>query len=79
MGFEYKVVAFMGSTRGSEGADAVARQLTLLINSEAESGWDLFQMGDVNIEISPGCLGTLLGRVVTYMRFDQIVFRKALT
>ena len=76
MSFEYKVVAFMGSTKGSEGADIVASQLTTLINSEATGGWELFQMGDVNIEVSPGCIAGLLGQKVTYMRFDQIVFRK---
>ena len=76
MSFEYKVVAFMGSTKGSEGADIVASQLTTLINSEATGEWELFQMGDVNIEVSPGCIAGLLGQKVTYMRFDQIVFRK---
>ena len=76
MSFEYKVVAFMGSTKGNQSADIVASQLTSLINSEATGGWELFQMGDVNIEVSPGCIAGLLGQKVTYIRFDQIVFRK---
>lgn len=76
MSFEYKVIAFMGSTKGSQGADTVASQLTTMINREASGGWELFQMGDVNIEVSPGCIAGLLGQKVTYMRFDQIVFRK---
>ena len=76
MGYEYKVVAFMGSTKGKQGADVVASQLTSLINSEASGGWELFQMGDVNIEVQPGCIAGLLGQQVTYIRYDQIVFRK---
>lgn len=76
MGFQYKVVAFMGSTKGKQGADTVATQLTTLINSEATNGWELFQMGDVNIEVAPGCLAGLFGQKVTYIRYDQIVFRK---
>jgi len=76
MSYEYKVVAFMGSTKGNQGADVVASQLTSLINKEATGGWELFQMGDVNIEVQPGCIAGLLGQKVTYIRFDQIVFRK---
>ena len=76
MSYEYKVVAFMGSIKGKGSADNVANQLTTLINSEAANGWELFQMGDVNIEVSPGCIAGLLGQKVTYIRYDQLVFRK---
>ncbi len=76
MSFEYKVVAFMGSTKGSQGADTVASQLTTLINNEASGGWELSQITDVNIAVSPGCIAGLLGQKVTYERFDQIVFRR---
>lgn len=77
MNYEYKVIAFMGSTKGSQGADVVATQLTSLINSHATGGWELFQMGDVNIEVKPGCLAGLMGESVSYIRYDQIVFRRA--
>ena len=77
MSYQYKVVAFMGTTKGNQGADVAATQLTALINREATGGWELFQMGDVNIEVTPGCIAGLLGQKVTYIRYDQIVFRKA--
>ena len=38
MSYQYKVVAFMGSTKGNQGADVAATQLTSLINSEATGG-----------------------------------------
>lgn len=76
MNYEYKVVAFIGSTKGNQGANVVAEQLTSLINSNATGGWELFQMGDVNIEVKPGCLAGLFGEKVSYIRFDQIVFRR---
>ncbi len=76
MTYEYKVVAFIGSIKGKGNADSVASQLTALINNEAENGWELFQMGDVNIEVTPGCIAGLLGQKVTYIRYDQIIFRK---
>jgi hypothetical protein len=49
MNYEYKVVAFMGSTKGSQGADVVATQLTSLINSHATGGWELVPIGDLSI------------------------------
>lgn len=76
MSYEYKVVPFIGSTKGKQGPDVVAGQLTTLINHEAAAGWELYQMGDVNIEVQPGCLAGLLGRHASYMRFDQLVFRR---
>lgn len=77
MSYEYKVVPFIGTAKGNQGANVVADQLTALINREAAAGWELYQMGDVNIEVQPGCLAGLLGRQTSYMRFDQLVFRRA--
>jgi len=34
-------------------------------------------LADVNIEAKPGCLAALLGAKTAYIRFDQIVFRRA--
>ncbi len=76
MSYEYKVVSFMGSIKGKQGADVVAEQLTNLINTEATEGWELFQVGNVNIEVTPGCIAGLLGQKVTYIQYDQIIFRK---
>ena len=76
MNYEYKVVAFIGSAKRSDSADLIAGQLTDTINGNAVDGWELFQMGDVNVEVKPGCLAGLFGANVAYICFDQIVFRR---
>src|SRR5690349_20793166 len=76
MAYEYKVVPFLGRMRGSASADEVSAQLERTINSEVSNGWEFYQLGDVNIEVSPGCIASLLGQKISYMRFDQVIFRR---
>jgi len=79
MNYEYKVKAFLGRAKGAQGGEIVAQQLSELINSEAINGWELYQMSDVNIEYKPGCLGGLFGKkTISYIRYDQIIFRRAI-
>jgi hypothetical protein len=59
--YQYKVVPFIGSIKGNQGADAVAQQLSDAINQYAADGWEFHQMGDVNIRINPGCLASFFG------------------
>ena len=75
--YEYKAVPFIGSIKKGQGADAVAVQLSSAINSYASAGWEFSQLGDVNIEVKPGCLAALFGASVSYIRFDQLIFRRA--
>jgi len=75
--FEYKVVPFIGKIGAGENAGKVSAQLQSLIDTHASDGWELHLMGDVNIQVSPGCLGALFGAKAAYVRFDQIIFRKA--
>jgi hypothetical protein len=77
MAFQYKVVPFMGHVRGSQTAAEISKQLAVVINNEAQQGWEFCQAGDVNIEVSPGCLAALFGQKASYARFDQLVFRRS--
>ena len=79
MRFSYKVVPFIGQVKGAQSASDVAGQLEATISQHCEDGWELLQLADVNIEVQPGCLGALMGRKVEYVRFDQLIFRKAST
>ncbi len=54
----------------------VSEQLQMAINANTGGGWEFYQLTDVNIEVSPGCLGMLFGGSVSYVTFDQIVFRR---
>lgn len=74
--YEYRVVPFIGKIKGSKSADEVASQLQQSISSNATGGWEFWQLGDVNIEVSPGCLAGLFGAKVTYMTYNQLIFRR---
>lgn len=74
--YEFKVVPFIGKIKSSESAEAVGRQLEALIASGTSGGWEFYQLSDVNIQVSPGCLAGLLGSKESYIRFDQIIFRR---
>lgn len=76
MAYEHKVIPFLGRMRGSSSAVEVSSQLENMINAEAADGWEFCQLGDVNIEVSPGCIASLLGSRVSYVRFDQVIFRR---
>jgi hypothetical protein len=75
--YEYRVVPFIGKIKGKQAAAEVSRQLQAVIQENANQGWEFCQITDVNIEIAPGCLGSLLGGKESYARFDQVVFRRA--
>lgn len=77
--YVYHVSPFMGSIKGKQNANSVSQQLQTLINSYAKKGWEFCSVGEVNIEVSPGCIGGLLGRGSEYVKFDQVVFRRPLT
>lgn len=76
MSYQYKVVPFIGRIKGGQSAADVASQLEGIINQHAGQGWEFYQLNDVNIEVQPGCIAGLLGAKVSYVQFDQVVFRK---
>lgn len=75
MRYAYKVVPFIGQSKGALSATAVARQLENAIGKYARDGWEFYQLSDVNIQIQPGCISGLFGATVQYVRFDQLIFR----
>ena len=76
MAYQYKVVPFIGQIKGKQSAGDVSQQLESVISQHATQGWELHQLSDVNIEVRPGCIAALLGTRISYVRFDQLVFRK---
>jgi hypothetical protein len=75
--YEYKVIPFIGQSKKSLSASQVAQQLESVIAQQSSAGWEFCQLSDVNIEVQPGCIGGLFGASVQYVRFDQLIFRKA--
>jgi hypothetical protein len=74
--YEYKVVPFIGKVKQGGSAEEVSRQLQSLISTNATDGWEMYQLEEVNIEVSPGCIAGLFGAKESYEKFDQVIFRR---
>ncbi|QDU86635.1 hypothetical protein Pla163_37860 [Planctomycetes bacterium Pla163] len=76
--YTYKVVPFLGSLANRGKIGEVSKQLESLINEGARNGWEFHSVTTVALEVKPGCLGALLSQGPTYVRHDQVVFRRRL-
>lgn len=80
--YEYRVVPFVGQLKGGimsiENARKVSEQLHGVINQYATEGWEFFRIDKVDIEIKPGCLASLFGASISFITFDQVIFRRPL-
>lgn len=76
----YKVVPFIGKVKSgffsTDNAGTVAQQLQAAIEHQSNAGWEFHAFAKVAIEVKPGCLGALFGHSVSYITFDQLVFRR---
>lgn len=72
----YRVLPFIGKIKGKQTADNVSDQLEELINKGDAEGWEFSQLGNVNIEVQPGCLAALFGAKASYIRYDMAIFKK---
>jgi hypothetical protein len=79
MAFQYTVVPFVGKIKtgfmSTENAQTVSDQLRQVINGHATKGWEFVSVEKVDIEVRPGCIGALFGQKVSYISFDQVIFR----
>lgn len=74
--YRYHVVPFVGQMKAGETVDSVSHQLTHLINHYAKEGWEFYSLDNVDIEVTPGCLGMLLGEKKSYMTYNQVILRR---
>jgi hypothetical protein len=78
--YRYQVVPFIGTMKSglfsSDNAQTVSAQLQHLIDDHALKGWEFYSLEKVDIQVNPGCIGQLLGQSVSYITFDQVIFRR---
>jgi hypothetical protein len=76
---EYLVVPFVGQLKRGvmnvENAQKVSEQLQAVITRYVQQGWDFYRIDKVDIQVTPGCLASLLGARVSFITFDQVIFR----
>lgn len=79
--YRYLIVPFVGHLSSGvfsvDNAHKVTMQLQELIDQYSHQGWDFYRIDKVNIQVTPGCLASLLGAQVSFITFDQVVFRQS--
>jgi hypothetical protein len=78
--YSYRVVPFIGKVSvgvfSKDGPHTVGNQLQAVIDDNVKGGWEFYSVEKISIEVQPGCLGMLSGRSVSYMLYDQMIFRR---
>jgi hypothetical protein len=54
MAFRYRVIPFIGRSRGTLSASDVAQQLEITINQQVAEGWEFVQLADVTLRYNQG-------------------------
>lgn len=79
MAYRYTVYPFVGRIKtgffSTDNAATVSEQLKAVINDHAKEGWEFVSVEKIDIEVKPGCVGSLLGQHASYLSFDQVIFR----
>jgi hypothetical protein len=78
MNYIYKALPFKGNVSELDPIK-VAAQLTILINSQNQEGWEFYQINSVNLSVSPGCLAALVGAKSFDQKYDMAIFRKIIS
>ena len=76
--YQYRVVPFMGqaNARDARSAERVSAQLKSLIDANVGEGWEFYRIDQIQVAVSPGCLGGLFGQRETMVALDQVIFRQ---
>lgn len=78
--YEYLVVPFVGQLKSGlisvENAHKVSEQLQAVISQHTRNGWEFYRIDKVDIQVTPGCLAALFGARVSFITFDQVIFRR---
>lgn len=76
MALTYQVIPFRGQAKDAANPAATAQQLAQMINAAVADGWEFVEVANITIDVSPGCLGSLLGAKAGSVTHEQVVFRR---
>lgn len=76
-GYEYHMVQIppaivVAESRGSEAAN----YLQSVVQQHARNGWEFYRLDSIGVQVSPGCLGFLMGIRHERQEYYVITFRK---
>ena len=76
--YAYRVVQIPANIQISrkhfQGGEA-ASYMESVINEHAAQGWEFYRVDQIGVQVNPGCLGALLGREASELKYYVITFR----
>ncbi len=67
-----------GGRTGSSSAAGIANDLTATVIKYEAEGYEFQKFETVHVDVSPGCIGMLMGKGKEYHPYDYLVFSKSL-
>ncbi len=65
-----------GGRTGSSAADGIAGDLTAMVEKYEAKGYEFQKIETIHVDVSPGCIGALMGKGKEYHPYDYLVFKK---
>jgi hypothetical protein len=61
----------------NKATDNLGNELSVIVSKYESEGYEYLRIETIHIDVSPGCLGTLMGKGKEYHPYDYLVFKKA--
>jgi hypothetical protein len=65
-----------GGRTGGSAADGIADDLTATVEKYEAKGYEFQKIETIHVDVSPGCIGALMGKGKEYHPYDYLVFKK---
>ena len=66
-----------GGRTGSSSTTGIANDLTATVMKYEAEGYEFQKIETVHVDVSPGCIGMLMGKGKEYHPYDYLVFKKS--
>tara|TARA_Y100000589_G_scaffold109355_1_gene103902 strand:+ start:1315 stop:1593 length:279 start_codon:yes stop_codon:yes gene_type:complete len=66
-----------GGRSGESKLDEIGNDLTRTAEAYEAQGYEFLRIETIHIDVSPGCIGALIGKGKEYHPFDYLVFKKS--
>ena len=66
-----------GGRSGESKLDEIGNDLTRTAEAYEAQGYEFLRIETIHVDVSPGCIGALIGKGKEYHPFDYLVFKKS--
>ena len=76
-GMNQQISNIGGRDTGNPAVMGVAGELTELVKKHKSMGYEFQKIETIHVDVSPGCIGMLMGKGKEYHPYDYLVFKKS--